>query len=59
VEQAAEKLEVVRDCDEGAEGDEDEQPQVVRDGDRNSDRGCAGQRACRERDEDTGRNPRL
>src|SRR5205085_4779194 len=59
VEQPAEELQVVGGGDEGAEGDEGQQPEVVRDRDRNSDRTRPGKRAGRERAEDNGRNPRL
>ena len=59
MEQAVEELEVVRSGDKGAERHERQQPEVVRDGDHNSDCGRAGKRAGCERDEDRGRNPRL
>src|SRR5207248_8387554 len=58
VKAAAEELEVLSARDEGAEGNERQQPEVEGDGDRNPDRGGACERAGGEDDEDRRRDPR-
>ena len=48
VEPASEQLEVIRHDEKGADGDEDEQPERARYGDRDADRGGGGDRDGRE-----------
>ncbi len=59
MEPAAEQLEVVRAGDKGPEGNESQQPQIVRDGDGYPDCGRSRKRAGGEPDQDAGRDPCL